>query len=210
MRRRPLVTEVSAKEVSDLRKETGAGMMDVKKALIEAGGDRDKAKEILMVKGLAAAKKREGRETQTGTIGHYLHYQTERPVVGCLVELRCETDFVAKGDEFQAAARDLAMHLAAARPRYVRREDVPDDAIADAKRLFTAQAIEAGKPPEVAENMVDGKMGGFYKDTVLLEQQFVNPEKFDGTVEAMLEALTARLGEKVTVGSIARVALGEE
>lgn len=204
------MADISAKEVMDLRKETGAGMMDVKKALIEAEGDRGQAKEILMVKGLADAKKREGRETDTGTIGHYLHYQTERPVVGCLVELRCETDFVAKGEEFQAAARDLAMHLAAARPEYVRREQVPDEAVAEASRLYAAQAQEQGKPAEVVDKIVAGKLGSFYKDNVLYEQQFVNPEKFEGTVEAMLEHLTARLGEKITVGGIARVALGEE
>lgn len=204
------MTEVSAKQVAELRKETGAGMMDVKKALIEAGGDREQAKEILMVKGLADAKKREGRETSTGSIGHYLHYQTERPVVGCLVELRCETDFVAKGEEFQTAARDLAMHLAAARPEYVTREQVPEDVIDEAKRLFAAQAEEQGKPEAVIEKMVDGKLGSFFKEKVLYEQQFINPEKFDGTVEAMLEHLTARLGEKITVGGMARVALGEE
>lgn len=204
------MTDVSAKEVMELRKETGAGMMDTKKALIEAEGDREKAREILMVKGLADAKKREGRETDTGTIGHYLHYQTERPVVGCLVELRCETDFVAKGDEFQTAARDLAMHLAAARPEYVRREQVPESAIDEARRLYAAQAQEQGKPAEVVDKIVEGKLASFYKDNVLYEQQFINPETFEGTVEAMLEHLTARLGEKITVGGIARVALGEE
>lgn len=204
------MSEVSAKEVMALRQETGAGMMDTKKALVEADGDREKAKEILMVKGLADAKGREGRETDTGTIGHYLHYQTERPVVGCLVELRCETDFVAKGEEFQGAARDLAMHLAAARPEYVRREQVPEDAIEEARRLYAAQAEEQGKAAEVIDRIVEGKLGSFYKDNVLYEQQFVNPEKFEGTVEAMLEHLTARLGEKITVGGIARVALGEE
>jgi len=204
------VTEVSAKEVMDLRKQTGAGLMDTKNALLEAGGDRDKAAEILMVKGLANAKKRDGRETDTGTIGHYLHYQTERPVVGCLVELRCETDFVAKSEGFQITARDLAMHLAAARPEWVQRDQVPEDAITSASELFAAQAAEAGKPPEVVEKIVAGKIGSFYKDNVLYEQQFVNPDKFAGTVEAMLEQLTARFGEKITVGAIARVALGEE
>jgi elongation factor Ts len=204
------VTEISAQQVKELRDETGAGMMDVKKALVEAAGDKDKAREILLVKGLADAKKREGRETSTGSIGHYLHYQTERPVVGCLVELRCETDFVAKGEEFQSAARDLAMHLAAARPEYVRREDVPESAIDEAKRLFAAQAAEQGKPAEVIEKIVTGKLGSFYKEKVLYEQEFINPEKFDGTVEAMLEHLTARLGERITVGGMARVALGEE
>ncbi len=204
------MTDVSAKEVMELRRQTGAGLMDTKKALIEAGGDREKAKEILMVKGLADAKKREDRTTDTGTIGHYLHYQTERPVVGCLVELRCETDFVAKSEDFQNAARNLAMHLAAQRPRWVIRDQVPEDAIAEASKLYAAQAAEDGKPPEIAEKIVAGKLGSYYQDNVLYEQQFVNPEKFEGTVEAMLEQLTARLGEKITVGAIARVALGEE
>ena len=204
------MSEISAKEVMELRRQTGAGMMDTKKALVEAGGDHDKAREILMVKGLADAKKKESREADTGTIGHYLHYQTERPVVGCLVELRCETDFVAKSAEFQNAARDLAMHLAAARPRWVRRDQVPEDAIAEQSKLYAAQAAEQGKPADVADKIVAGKLGSFFKDTVLYEQQFVNPEKFEGTVESMLEQLTARLGEKITVGAIARVALGED
>lgn len=204
------MADISAKQVSELRKATGAGMMDAKKALVEADGDVEKATEILQVKGLAAAKKREGRATDTGSIGHYLHFQTERPVVGCLVELRCETDFVAKSEEFQEAARDLAMHLAAARPQWVRREDVPASAVEDASKLFAAQAAEEGKPAEVVEKIVEGKLGSFYSDNVLYEQEFVNPQKFEGTVEEMLEQLTARLGEKITVGSIARVALGED
>jgi len=203
------MAEISAKQVADLRKATGAGMMDVKKALIEADGDVEKATEILQVKGLADAKKRGDRATETGTIGHYLHFQTERPVVGCLVELRCETDFVAKSAEFQETARDLAMHMAAARPQWVTRDQVPDNAIDDASKLFAAQAVEQGKPPEVVEKIVAGKLGSFYSDNVLYEQEFVNPQKFEGTVEAMLEHLTARLGEKITVGAIARVALGE-
>lgn len=202
--------EINAQQVAELRKVTGAGMMDTKKALVEAGGDQDKAKEILMVKGLADAKKRATRETETGTIGHYLHYQTERPVVGCLVELRCETDFVAKSEDFQDAARDLAMHLAANRPRWVSRAQVPEDAVAEASRLFAAQAEEQGKPAQVAEKIVAGKLSSFFSDNVMYEQQFVNPDKFGGTVEGMLEQLTARLGEKITVGAIARVALGED
>ena len=204
------MAEVSAKQVSELRRVTGAGMMDVKNALVEASGDVERATEILQVKGLADAKKREGRSTETGSIGHYLHYQTERPVLGCLVELRCETDFVAKSEEIQDTARNLAMHLAHSRPRWVHREQVPEDAIADASTLFAAQAVEEGKKPEVVEKIVAGKLGSFYADNVLYEQQFVNPQKFDGTVEAMLEQLTARLGEKITVGSIARVALGDD
>ncbi|MDH3607378.1 MAG: elongation factor Ts [Acidimicrobiia bacterium] len=203
------MAEISAKQVADLRKATGAGMMDAKKALIEADGDTEKAKEILQVKGLADAKKRADRTTDTGSIGHYLHFQTERPVMGCLVELRCETDFVAKSEEFQDTARDLAMHLAAARPQWVTRDQVPDIAIDEASKLFAAQAAEQGKPPEVVEKIVAGKLGSFYSDNVLYEQEFVNPQKFEGTVEAMLEHLTARLGEKITVGAIARVALGE-
>lgn len=193
-----------------LRKETGAGMMDAKRALQEAGGDFDQARDLLRVKGLADAKKRADRATDQGTVGHYLHYQTERPVMGCLVELRCETDFVAKSEEFQDAAKDLAMHLAARNPGWVRREDIPEDVIGRERELFHAQAEEEGKKPEVAEKIVNGRLEAFIKDRVLYEQTFVNPEKFEGTIQEMLEQLTSRLGENVSVGKIARISVGEE
>lgn len=204
------MSEITAKDVQRLRQETGAGMMDAKKALVESGGDFEKARELLRVKGLADAKKKAGRSTNQGTIGHYLHYQTERPVVGCLVELQCETDFVAKSEDFQQAARDLAMHLAAARPEWVAVEQVPDDAVEKERAVIVAQAEEEGKPADVISKIVEGRLKSFYQDNVLLEQKFVNPEKFDGTVQQLLEDLTARLGENISVGKIARVAVGEE
>ena len=201
---------VTAQDVQRLRQATGAGMMDAKRALTEANGDLEKAKQVLLEQGLADARKRSDRTQGQGTIGQYVHVQADRPILGVLVELASETDFVAKSDEFRAAANDIAMHVAAARPRWVQRGQVPEDSIAEASKLFAAQAIEQGKPPEVAEKIVAGKLGSFFTDNVLYEQQFVNPEKYDGTVEAMLEHLTARLGEKITIGAIARVALGEE
>ena len=204
------MSEISAQEVMKLRKETGAGMMDAKRSLQESSGDFDAAKDLLRVKGLADAKKRADRTTNQGTIGQYLHYQTERPVLGCLVELLCETDFVAKSEEFQAAASDLAMHLAARNPGWVRREDVPDDVVERERKLLIAQAEEENKPPEVAEKIVAGRLEAFLKDSVLYEQTFVNPEKFEGTVQEMLEQLTSRLGENVSVGKIARISVGED
>ncbi len=204
------MSDIGAQDVMKLRKETGAGMMDAKRALQEAGGDFDDAKDLLRVKGLADAKKRAGRATTQGSIGHYLHYQTERPVVGCLVELLCETDFVAKSEEFQGTAKDLAMHLAARRPGWVRREDVPGEVIAKEQQLFQAQAEEEGKPSEVAEKIIAGRLEAYLKDNVLYEQTFINPEKFLGTVQEMLDQLTLRLGENVSVGKIARISVGEE
>lgn len=204
------MADIAAADVAKLRKQTGAGMMDAKSALVEAGGDFNQATEILKVKGLADAKKKGDRPTDTGSIGHYLHVQSDRPVVGCLVELRCETDFVAKSDEFQAVARDLAMHLAAYKPDYVRREDVPEGAVEEARKLFADQAIAAGKPTDVIDKIVEGKLGAFYKEAVLYEQPFVNPEKHDGTVAELLDQLTARLGENISVGKIARITVGED
>ena len=204
------MAEIAAADVAKLRKLTGAGMMDAKAALVEAGGDFDKAIEILKIKGLADAKKKGERPTDTGTIGHYMHNQSDRPVLGCLIELRCETDFVAKSDDFKTVAKDLAMHLAHAKPEYVRKEDVPTEALDEARKLFADQAAEAGKSAEVIDKIVEGKLGSFYKDTVLYEQPFVNPDKHDGTVGELLEQLTARLGENISVGKIARIAVGEE
>jgi elongation factor Ts len=204
------VADFTARDVQELRKETGAGMMDAKRALTECDGDFDRAKEMLRIKGLADAKKRAGRSTDQGAIGHYLHYQTERPVVGCLIELLCETDFVAKSEDFQQAARDLAMHLAAARPQWITVEDVPDDAIEAERKLIIAQAEEEGKPENVRAKIAEGKLRSYFQDNVLMEQKFVNPEKFDGTVQEMLGDLSAKLGENITVGSMARLAVGEE
>jgi elongation factor Ts len=203
------VSEITAKDVAALRKATGAGMMDAKRALEEAGGDMERAAEILREKGMADARKRAGRAATQGTIGHYLHYQADRPVIGVLVELASETDFVAKSDDFQQAARDLAMHVAAANPLWVRREDVPEDALAKEQALIEAQARNEGKPEQVIARIVEGRLKSFYKDYVLAEQPFVNPEKFEGTVGEMVQHLAGTMGENIEVRRFVRFAVGQ-
>jgi elongation factor Ts len=204
------MSEVTAQQVSALRKATGAGMMDAKRALEETAGDADRAKDLLREKGLASAAKRTGRVTDQGSIGHYLHLQADRPVIGVLVELASETDFVAKSEAFRQAANDIAMHVAAARPRWVRREDVPEDAIAKERELIAAQARNEGKPEAVVDKIVEGRIATFYEDNVLYDQPFVNPQKFEGTVGAMVQAMAAQMGENIEVARISRLAVGEE
>lgn len=203
------MSDVSPQEVVKLRQLTGAGMMDAKRALIEADGDSTKAAEILRTKGLADAKRRSGRAATQGSIGHYLHHQVGRPVIGTLVELRCETDFVAKTPEFQDVARHLAMHVAAARPRWVTIEEVPSEVVEKEKAMFAAQAREQGKPEKVIPQVVEGSLQAFYRDNVLYSQVFINAQYFQGTVGEMVQALGAKMGEAVSVGAIARVAVGQ-
>lgn len=203
------MAEITAGQVAELRKASGAGMMDAKRALEEAAGDLARAADILREKGLASAKKRSERATEQGTIGHYLHFQADRPVIGVLVELSSETDFVAKSEAFQTAARDIAMHVAAARPRWVRRDEVPEAIIAKERELIAAQARHEGKPEKVIEKIVDGRVNSFYEDNVLYDQTFVNPEKYEGTVGRMVEMLAATMGENISVRRFARVGVGE-
>lgn len=183
--------------------------MDVKAALTEAAGDSDVAADILRKKGLADAAKRADRSNDQGTIGHYLHVQAERPVVGVLVELRCETDFVAKSAEFREAAKNLAMHIAAFKPAWVRREDVPEDVIAKEREIAGDQARNEGKPDNVIERIIDGRLEAFMKDNVLYEQNFVKTDIYDGTVKLMMDEMSGRLGENIGVGKMSRVAVGE-
>jgi elongation factor Ts len=204
------MAEFTAKDVQELRRTTGVGMMDAKKALVETGGDFEKAKEHLREKGLSDAKKRSGREANEGVIGLYVHRQFERPVIGVLVELASETDFVAKSEEFQAIANDVAMHVAAAQPRWVRREDVPEDAIEYEREMITRQAANEGKPENIIPRIVEGRIGSFYKDNVLEEQTFVKSEQFDGTVGDMISGLAATMGENISIRRFARLAVGEE
>jgi len=201
--------EISAQQVAALRKASGAGMMDAKRALEESGGDVDRAKEILRERGLASAKKRTGRATEQGSIGSYLHVQADRPVIGVLVELASETDFVAKSSEFQAAANDIAMHIAAARPRWIRRDDVPEETLEEERRFAAAQARNEGKPDKVIDKIVDGRVEKFYQDTVLYDQTFVNTDKFQGTVGEMVQAMAAQMGENIMVSQMARIGVGE-
>ncbi|MFZ0492719.1 MAG: translation elongation factor Ts [Acidimicrobiia bacterium] len=204
------MADFAARDVQELRRVTGVGMMDAKGALVETGGDFEKAKEYLREKGLSDAKKRAGREANDGVIGMYIHRQLGRPVIGVLVELASETDFVAKSEEFQAIANDVAMHVAAAQPRWVRRADVPQDALEYEREMITRQAHNEGKPENIIPRIVEGRIGSFYKDTVLEEQQFVKNDQFDGTVGEMVARLAATMGENISIRRFARLAVGEE
>lgn len=203
------MTSISAHDVAALRRKSGAGMMDAKRALEEAGGDVTAAERILLEKGLASARRRSERATDQGTIGSYLHYQADRAVIGVLVELVCETDFVAKSAPFQEAANDIALHVAWGSPRWVARDQVPDEVVAEQRELIAAQARNEGKPDHVIESIVEGRLDKFYGEVVLYDQQFANKEKYDGTVGAMVEALGVQMGENVAVRRFSRVAIGE-
>lgn len=204
------MSDFTANDVQALRQSTGAGMMDAKRALTETGGDMDRAKDLLREQGLADAAKRAGRSQSQGAIGSYLHRQADRPVVGVLIDLASETDFVAKSDEFQGIANDIAMHIAAAQPKWITRDDVPEDAIADEKRLIAAQAVNEGKPEHIVERIVEGRLNSFFADNVLYDQEFVKSDTFDGTVGELVKQLAAKMGENISVSKMARLAIGEE
>ena len=201
--------DFTATDVQALRASTGAGMMDAKRALEESAGDVERAKDILREKGLAAAAKRSGRAQAQGAVGSYLHHQSGRPVIGVLVELAAETDFVSKSDEFLKAANDIAMHIAAASPEWVRREDVPGDVVAKERELIAAQARNEGKPDDIVGKIVDGRLNSFFKDNVLYDQAFVKTEEFDGTVGDVVQALTLTMRENISVARFSRVQVGE-
>ena len=203
------VADFTAKDVQTLRQSTGAGMMDAKTALKATDGDMDKAKDYLREKGLAAAAKRSDRDQGEGAVGVYLHTQSGRPVIGVLIGLASETDFVAKGEEFLTTANDIAMHAAAARPQWITREEVPEDVLAKEKSLIAAQARNEGKPDNIVDKIVEGRINSFYKDNVLLDQVFVRSERFEGTVGEMVKALAVRMGENISIASMARVEIGE-
>jgi elongation factor Ts len=200
------MVDIPAELVKRLRELTGAGMMDCKRALQEADGDLDKAQELLRMKGLASAQGRAGRSANQGLVESYVHFNN---TVGALVEVNCETDFVANTDEFKQLARDLALHVASpSAPRYLTREDVPND-VADHERLiYEAQAKELGKPDHVLPNIVEGKMKAFYEQTVLLDQPYVKDDS--KTVQELLDEVGAKVREKVAVRRFVRFRLGEE
>jgi elongation factor Ts len=199
------MSDISAEEVKALRQRTGAGMMDSKKALQEAGGDMDRAVEILREKGLASAQKRAGRSATQGVIDAYIHHNN---TVGVLVEVNCETDFVAKTDEFRRLARDVALHIASAMPQWVTREEVPDDILETERRIYEAEARQKGKPDKSLDRIVEGKLQGFFKTTVLVDQPFVKePEK---TIQQLIDEVSAKVGEKVAVRRFVRYKLGED
>ena len=205
------MAEVTAKEVQRLRQAAGVGMMDAKKALLETGGDFDKAIDALRIKGLAKVAKRAGeREANQGTIGTYIHHQADRPVTGVLVELASETDFVAKNPDFRQVADDIAMHIAWGKPRWIRREDVDAAALEKEREIISLQAKEEGKPDNIIPKIVEGRIKAFYEDNVLYDQKFVNSEKFEGSVEDLVNGLAARMGENISVRRIARLSIGEQ
>lgn len=203
------MAEISAKDVQRLRQSAGVGMMDAKKALTESDGDLDKAMEILRERGLSKMAKRADREAAEGTIGSYLHEQDGRTKSAVIVHLASETDFVAKSDEFRDVAKDIAMHIAWFKPRYITRDEVPETELEDEKELIAKQAANEGKPEQVIPKIVEGRMSKFYEENVLLDQTFVNTEKFDGTVEAMIQQLATKMGENIHVRSFSRLAVGE-
>src|SRR5919108_3572010 len=194
---------ITAQQVADLRAKTGAGMMDCKKALEESGGDAAKAEELLRVKYAARADKRADRAAGQGVIEIYLHFNGR---VGAMVELNSETDFVANTPEFRQLAKDLALHVASARPIAVSVADVPADVVERERRVYTAQAAEEKKPDAVKQKIVEGKLQKFYQENVLLEQPFVKDDKV--TVGDLVKALSGKTGEKIGVRRFARFELG--
>ena len=195
--------DISAKLVKELRDRTGAGMMDCKKALAETGGDVEKAIDLLRSKGAAKAAKRADKAANEGTVASYIHHGGR---IGALVELNCETDFVANTDDFKGLARDLAMHVAAAEPLAVSADDIPSEIADRERRVYLDQVKEEGKPENIWEKIVDGKMQKFYKERVLLDQKFVkNP---DQSISELITEVSAKTGEKIEVARFSRFQIG--
>jgi len=196
--------EISAAMVKELRERTGAGMMDCKNALVSCGGDIEKAIDELRAKGLAKAAKKAGRVASEGLVISYIHGGGR---IGVLVEVNCETDFVAKTPEYKQLAYDIAMQIAASNPRYIKREDVPAAELERERQVLKAQALEEGKPEKIIEKMVDGRIEKYYKENCLMEQPFIkDPDK---TVEQLIKENIARIGENITVRRFARYEVGE-
>jgi len=198
------IVTITAAQVNELRKVTGAGLMDCKKALAETGGDHEKAVDYLRKKGLAAASKKAGRIASEGMVGSYIHAGGK---IGVLVEVNCETDFVARNENFQAFVKDIAMHIAAAAPQYVRREEVSADVLEREKDIYRAKAKETGKPDNIIEKIIEGQINKFYADICLLEQPYVkDPDK---SVQQYLNETIAAIGENISVRRFVRFNLGE-
>jgi elongation factor Ts len=200
------MADISAKDVKALRDQTGAGMMDCKKALVEAGGDLEKATDILRVKGQAQAAKRGGRAASEGIVQSYVHATGK---IGVLVEINCETDFVARNDDFQEFARDIALHIAAAAPRYVSEDEVPEEDRQRELRIFEEQA--ADKPENVRPKIAEGRLRKWLQEIVLLNQEHVNTDKHAGqTIEDMRAAAASKTGENIVIRRFSRFQVGEE
>lgn len=196
------MTRISAESVKELREKTGAGMMECKKALTESNGDFEKAIDLLRQKGLASAQKKSGRTASEGLIESYIHMGK----IGTMVEINCETDFVARTDDFKELAKDVAMHIAAANPLYLSREDVPQDVIDREKEIYKAQV--ADKPPQVVEKIIQGKLEKFYTDVCLLDQIFIKDPDQKKKIKDLVTDKIAKLGENILIRRFARFQLG--
>jgi len=190
-------TAISADQVKMLRDRTGAGFMECKAALTDANGDIEQATTILRKRGLAQAAKRAGRSTSQGAVGSYIHMGGK---IGVLVEVNCESDFVARTDQFAALVKEIAMHVAAADPKYVRRDDVPTDALEKEREIYRAQFAQSGKPANVIDKIVEGKLDSYYEQVVLLDQKFIRDDKVK--VSQIIADATAKMGENITVASM--------
>jgi elongation factor Ts len=191
--------------VKRLRDETGAGMMDCKRALVESGGDMERARDILRTKGLASAQKRRGRQASEGLVEAYVHPGGR---IGALVELNCETDFVARTEEFRLLAKEIAMQVAARDPKWISRDEVPTDVAEGERKIYREQARVTGKPEDVIERIVEGKLQAFFKDTVLLDQAYIREDH--RSVDDMVKEVAAKVGENVVVRRFTRFELGKE
>ncbi len=198
------MTTISADKVKELREKTGVGMMECKKALTESGGDFDKAVDHLRQKGLASAAKKATRKASEGLIGSYIHMDK----IGVLVEINCETDFVAKTDDFKELVKDICLHIAASNPSYVSREDVPQAVIEKEREIYSAQVTN--KPPQVVEKIVDGKLDKFFSDVCLLEQVFVKDPEQKKKIKDIVTEKIAKLGENIVLRRFVRFQLGEK
>jgi len=201
--------EVKAADVKALRERTGAGMMDCKAALAEAGGDMDKAIELLRVKGQASATKRSGRATSEGVVASYIHATGK---VGVLVEVACETDFVARNEEFREFAREVAVHIAGAAPppQYVSRDEIPEDARENERRVLEQRAREDGKPDDIVDKVVGGQLAKWEAGIALLDQEHINADRYDGkTIEELRTDIASKTGENVMITRFARFQVGE-
>ncbi len=199
------MTTISATMVKQLREKSGAGMMDCKQALVECDADIDKAVDFLRKKGLATAQKRAGRAMTEGTVQSYIHMGGK---LGVLVEVNCETDFVAKNEDFIVFAKNIAMHIAATNPLGLRAEDVPEETVQREREIYQAQALETGKPENVITKIVDGKINKFFKENCLLNQAYVRDPEL--SVEDVLNELIAKIGENITIRRFVRFLTGEE
>jgi len=199
------MAEIKAQAVKELRQKTGLGMMDCKQALQESDGDIEKAVEFLRKKGLSAVEKRAGRDASEGLIETYIHHGSR---LGVMVEVNCETDFVARTEDFQEFAKDVAMHIAAAQPLAVDRQSISTELVEKEKAIYLEQSKNEGKPEHIAEKIVEGRLDKFYQENCLMEQAFVkNP---DQTIDELLIELTAKIGEKISVRRFTRFVLGED